>query len=133
MKKLTKAQIAEFPKYLVEIDTTARGEELGYGRLTVKGTSKELLDVIASVDKKREEIEEENFITGKSPVIYLVSLYFQVGSIETGEPLYARKLMSRTIGEWHLADESHHENKEGNLYTYWKSGEKEGSEFHSKK
>jgi len=119
MKKLTKNQLT--PRYVAEFDTTVKGEELGYGKLTAMGFSEDLLDVIALVDKTRlagERKEQAN--TKLNSVYYLVSIYSQVGVAESGEPLYERKLISRSIGEWHVADADHHENKDNNLYFFHK-------------
>jgi hypothetical protein len=127
MKKLTKTQKGAYPAYIAEFDATSIGEELGYGKLTVKASAFDLLETIARIDRRRREIEEietqRGNLTGGQTALYLVSLYAQDGEDEeTGEPLYGRRLMSRTSGEWHIADGEHFESEDAwnCRYKYYK-------------
>lgn len=110
MNKLTKAQKAQFPEFVLEIDYKAgTGKCYGYKVLEAKT----LLQAMC---------ESERVIRDNYKDIYLVDLFSKSGGeTDNGEPLYETALMTRVhanifddgaeIPQWHFRDYEHGETK----------------------
>lgn len=97
MKKLTKKAIAAAPKYVVTIDYRATYKPLTLEYKAVEADS--ILDAMRAAD--------ELFNTEQ---VYLLKIKEKTGRVRDDEFLiYEDRLVSRSRGEWHLADEAHHE------------------------
>lgn len=114
MEKLTKAQKAQYPEFIVYIDTTAKGEEqTGYKIFTKAMEEKNILDAM----KRAEQC-----IKAQDENIYLVDIYAKTDKEnEQSEPLYKSAIMTRVhvaYGEaqssnWHFRDAEHSESEDG--------------------
>lgn len=118
MKKITKAQKALYPEFVIYIDTTAKGEEVtGHKVFTKAMEEKNILDAM----KRAEQC-----IKKQGENIYLVDIYAKTDKEnEQGEPLYKTVLMTRVHMEygqaqssnWHFRDSEHNESEDG--YYEW--------------
>jgi len=123
--KLTKAEKAQYPKYVVQVDPTTKGQDYFNVRYywTKASQYDDLLKVISNVD---------NMIKNARENIYLVDIYEKT-EFETkeGYPLYKSALRTRVnptndaVSQWHLCNK---ENCESQWYycTWWENDDRVG-------
>lgn len=114
MKKLTKAQKAQYPAFIVYIDTTVQGEKnTGHSIFCKAMEETNLLDAMKRVEACIKERHED---------IYLVDIYAKTDETnEIGEPIYKSAIMTRVHSEygeaqasqWHFRDKEHGETDHG--------------------
>jgi len=128
MKKLTKAQKAQYPKYVAYVDFSSEGRnEYDMSIYTRALAQTDLLDAMQHM---------ETCIQKYGIKIYLVDILHQVGEDEeTGEPLYRTAIMTRVHGDedytdsssWHFRDKAHRESPSGYYKWYATDTERRGS------
>ena len=133
MKKLTKAQKAAYPEFIVYIDCTAKGSEKT-GWQTFKKAMEEtnILDAMRRVETLIQERAED---------IYLVEIYAKTGEeTDIGEPVYKTAIMTRVhmeygkacSSQWHFQDEAHGEYEDGEYLWYGTEDRNGVLEFYKK-
>jgi hypothetical protein len=125
MKKLTKTQKAQYPKFIAYLDFSSKGrDEYGVSTYTKALKQDNIIDAMRHMEK---------CISLYGTKIYLADILQQVGEdAETGEPLYKTVIMTRVHGDedytassnWHFRDKAHGETPSG--YYKWYSSDSEG-------
>lgn len=133
MKKLTKAQKASYPEFIVYIDYSAAGvRKTGVQIFTKAMEETNILDAMRRAETVIQERAED---------IYLVDIYAKTGEeTEIGEPIYKTAIMTRVHTEygkacssqWHFRDEAHSESEDGKYLWYGNEDRKGVLEFYSK-
>jgi hypothetical protein len=127
MKKLTKAQKAQFPKYIAYVDFSSKGrDEFDMSTYTRALEQTDLLNAMRHM---------ETCIQKSGTRIYLAEILSQAGEDEeTGEPLYKTAIMTRVYGgedytdssNWHFRDEAHGESPSDYYKWYARDNDRHG-------